>query len=190
MDIAMAPRAAEDISATIKDRKPDQSTTLKDAGEPAKVLEEPVPWGPSELWWEQGAAKSDFFGEISKESADPDRGTAAMYNFASMDEPHARFENPRELFVTLKKKVDERCSDINSSSGCLIVLEDLGRNWVEMLGLVLKIPPYFFELHWASPLMHTLGMNRLPLGQDPLQSFVLGYTELYPGVTIPKHQGV
>jgi hypothetical protein len=69
-----------------------------------------------------------------------------MYNFASLDGLPAKFETPRELFFALRARVDERYSDINSNRRYLIVLEDLGRNWVELLGSYLKIPPYF-ELH-------------------------------------------
>jgi hypothetical protein len=144
--------------------------------------------GPAEWWWGLENSKSDVYSQV-KTTESADRGTAAMYNFASLDDLPAKFETPRELFFALRAMVDERYSNINSNRRYLIVLEDLGRNWVELLGPYLKIPPYFFELHWANPLLHTMGMNRMPLGQDSQQIFVLGYTELHPGVTIPRDQG-
>lgn len=62
----------------------------------------------------------------------------------------------------------------------LIVLEDLGRDWVEIIGKVFHVPPRVFALHWASPSFHQRGKARVPLGQPAEEHFVLPYSEILP----------
>lgn len=62
----------------------------------------------------------------------------------------------------------------------LIVLEDLGRDWVETIGKVFHVPPRVFALHWASPTHYKLSRARVPLGQPAEEHFVLPYSEILP----------
>lgn len=62
----------------------------------------------------------------------------------------------------------------------LIVLEDLGRDWVETIGKAFHVPPRVFALHWASPTHYKLSRARVPLGQPAEEHFVLPYSEILP----------
>jgi len=62
----------------------------------------------------------------------------------------------------------------------LIVLEDLGRDWVETVGSAFHVPPRVFALQWASPSLYKRGSARVPLGQPAEEHFVLPYSELLP----------
>lgn len=62
----------------------------------------------------------------------------------------------------------------------LVVLEDLGRDWVETIGKAFRIPPRVFVLHWASPSLYKRGRARVPLGQPAEEHFVLPYSEILP----------
>lgn len=62
----------------------------------------------------------------------------------------------------------------------LIVLEDLGRDWVETIGELFHVPPYVFALHWASPSLYKSGRAHVPLGQPAEEHFVLPYSEILP----------
>lgn len=60
----------------------------------------------------------------------------------------------------------------------LIVLEDLGKDWVETIGKTFQVPVRVFALHWASPSLYKSGRARLPLGQPAEEHFVLPYSEI------------
>lgn len=62
----------------------------------------------------------------------------------------------------------------------LIVLEDLNKDWVEVIGKTFQIPVRVFALHWASPSLYKRGRARLPLGQPAEEHFVLPYSEILP----------
>lgn len=62
----------------------------------------------------------------------------------------------------------------------LVVLEDLGKDWVETVGKAFHIPPSVFALHWASPSLYKSGRARVPLGQPAEEHFVLPYSEILP----------
>ncbi|KAM7214440.1 putative magnesium and cobalt transport protein [Rhypophila decipiens] len=91
-------------------------------------------------------------------------------------------ENITEFASALEDLANKANSTDSSlkSSNTLIILEDLGKDWVEILGPVLKIPVYFFALHWAMPLKHLNGDIRLPVGQSPERHFILPYQQELP----------
>ncbi|KAH8754646.1 hypothetical protein F5883DRAFT_185377 [Diaporthe sp. PMI_573] len=62
----------------------------------------------------------------------------------------------------------------------LLVLEDLGRDWVEAIGVAFRIPVYFFALHWADPVDHAWGIARMPLGHRTREHNILRYRETLP----------
>lgn len=62
----------------------------------------------------------------------------------------------------------------------LVVLEDLGRDWVKTVGKAFHVPARVFALHWASPNLYKRGRARLPLGQPAEEHFVLPYSEILP----------
>jgi hypothetical protein len=68
----------------------------------------------------------------------------------------------------------------------VIVLEDLEGQRIEILGLGFNIPPYFFALHWCSPVDFMNDEAYLLLGQDPKQHFILSYQEIFPLMILRK----
>jgi hypothetical protein len=98
-------------------------------------------------------------------------------------------EYPQLLFI-LKDLVDYWMKEDEEKYGRLIILEDLAGDWVEMLGCHLGIPRSFFELHWATPEDHSLGIARVPLGQDPLYNFILSYTQIHQEKDITNDPGL
>lgn len=66
----------------------------------------------------------------------------------------------------------------------LIILEDLGHDWIEVLTAELGVPIDVFAQHWARPAHHNDGKVRVPLGQDVHRHYVLNYDQLH-AITIP-----
>lgn len=63
---------------------------------------------------------------------------------------------------------------------CLVVMEDLGADWVPCFAKWLQIPEHIFALHWAHPQDHLSGQVGVPLGTDPKQHFILQYKQPLP----------
>lgn len=59
----------------------------------------------------------------------------------------------------------------------LIVLEDLSRDWVLVLGSKLNIPPSFFALHYTRPEDLLLGNVRIPLGRSRHRHAIFSYPQ-------------
>jgi hypothetical protein len=67
-----------------------------------------------------------------------------------------------------------------SQERSLVILEDLGFEWIDVLATKLDVPLHVFAQHWASPIDHIKGRVRIPLGQDPHYHLVLNYDQLHP----------
>lgn len=81
---------------------------------------------------------------------------------------------------------------LNSSSykfRGLIILEDLGANYVSVLANRFRIPMSVFSNHWTLPDNHTLGRARVPLGQDARYHFVLNYVQEHSIIIPNKNKG-
>lgn len=88
--------------------------------------------------------------------------------------------NPfKEALETLPRRCD-RLAVPQFFDKQLVVLEDLGRDWVKTIGKAFHIPARVFALHWASPSLYKRGRARLPLGQPAEEHFVLPYSEILP----------
>jgi hypothetical protein len=61
----------------------------------------------------------------------------------------------------------------------MIILEDLARNYVEVLGTRLKIHPAIFAAHWGDPIENASSGKGLILGQPPRGSFVLQSPQMH-----------
>ena len=71
----------------------------------------------------------------------------------------------------------------------LVILEDLSRDWIEVLGPALNIPANVFALHYAKPDEHILGNVRIPLGKARHQHFILTYKQPLPIKIHSKRKG-
>jgi hypothetical protein len=141
-----------------------------------------------EPWWNRGLEIYDVAGfKTSIEGQEVNaqvRGRAAIWDFSTDGRhrltPPDEIPTPSALYDQLKKSP-------GGSGPCrrLIILEDLGRTWIEMLGSQFNIPPHVFALHWYSPYDLFLGRVQVPLGQDPLHHFILSYTQVQNKITTP-----
>ena len=61
----------------------------------------------------------------------------------------------------------------------LIILEDLPRNYVEVLGSQLRIHPAFFASHWVDPLTNRSSGKKFILNQPSRNSFVLQSPQMH-----------
>ncbi|GAP89061.2 putative magnesium and cobalt transport protein [Rosellinia necatrix] len=93
--------------------------------------------------------------------------------------PETNKEN-KEIRGDLTEFKEALSSAAKSDESCLVILENLGKQWIESLGCALKIPGYFFALHWARPVDHILGQVSIPLGQSPERHFILNYRQSLP----------
>lgn len=85
----------------------------------------------------------------------------------------------KEALETLPRRCD-RLAVPQFFDKQLVVLEDLGRDWVKTIGKAFHVPARVFALHWASPSLYKRGRARLPLGQPAEEHFVLPYSEILP----------
>jgi hypothetical protein len=86
---------------------------------------------------------------------------------------------------TFKQKIAEiAVCNPGSEKRSLVILEDLGMKWIDVLATTLRVPLHVFAQHWADPLSHIDGTVRVPLGQDPHYEMVLNYDQLHPVVLI------
>jgi hypothetical protein len=61
----------------------------------------------------------------------------------------------------------------------MIILEDLPRNYVEVLGSQLKIHPAFFAAHWSDPIKNRHSSRGLTLNQSSKESFILRSPQMH-----------
>jgi len=61
----------------------------------------------------------------------------------------------------------------------MIMLEDLARNYIEVLGTRLKIHPSLFAAHWRDPIRTGCAEKGLILGQPSRESFVLQSPQMH-----------
>ena len=125
-----------------------------------------------EAWWETrdrtNLLEEEFFADMMHQSStESSRGKAIILR--DLSEPtEVTLESPIELFRGF------------DHDRVLVILEDLGREFVERFGSQMGIPVHVFALHWARPEHHVLGQARLPVGQPPEQHFVLHYRQYLP----------
>jgi hypothetical protein len=62
----------------------------------------------------------------------------------------------------------------------LVILEDLGKEWVKKVAELFQVPLEVFAYHEVSPGDYATGRARLPLGERPEQHFFLPYRETLP----------
>jgi hypothetical protein len=68
-------------------------------------------------------------------------------------------------------------ADNSQGKRTLVVLEDLGLCWMDMLRSNLHVPVTVFARHWANPAYHNDGKVRVPLGQDFHTYYILNYNQ-------------
>lgn len=135
-----------------------------------------------EQWWNSAGSfdqelEMEFRECLSHSTVDP-FGRAAI---CTRDKTKVYTTEEGEAFETdLETLANEIPYNPSASDHTLIVLEDIGRHWIDILGPILGIPVYFFALHWAMPIKHLTGDIRLPAGQSPERHFILPYQQLLP----------
>jgi hypothetical protein len=142
-------------------------------------------------WWrtsdQYSRLENEFQNDLLEQGElEASRGKAYIYCGKSS------LGNPGEVIVTTEINTFRRTLDrlIDRPVSSLIILEDLGRYWVEWLGRVLDIPVYVFAQHWALPEDHILGGARPPIGQSVERHFVLNYTQTLPFKILNKSDGL
>lgn len=147
-------------------------TLFTDMTDPGSEIEE---------WWRRARIDNDleqeFCGDMKKQTAsEASRGRAMVITTEDMpaDKERLVHSDPEKLKEELDKKKNV------SKGGMLVILEDMGREFVEELGSCFDIPPDVFALHWARPEHHVLGQARLPVGEIPQRHFALHYRQYLP----------
>jgi hypothetical protein len=140
-------------------------------------------------------AELDFTAALARQTPEQrNDGRAAWieFNASGIDSSSARrFEGEHgveELGLLLRKYLDPlQNDDLMNGKECrgVIILEDLGSEWVSLLSSILGIPVSVFACHWALPEDHTLGRVRIPLGQDARYHFILNYVQDH-AIRIPR----
>jgi hypothetical protein len=76
----------------------------------------------------------------------------------------------------------------NGSRRRIIVLEGLPRNYIQVIGAKLRVPPDFFAAHWVSPAFSGNLVNRTPRGYDSKNRFMLSFPKIHQA-TVAAHPG-
>lgn len=71
------------------------------------------------------------------------------------------------------------------SRGKLVILEDLGYDWIEKISSTFGVPINVFAEHWANLAHHNDGKVRVPLGEDVHHHYILNYDQQH-AITIPE----
>jgi hypothetical protein len=133
-----------------------------------------------EQWWSSAASSLEIgFKRKTRTQNEEEslRGRAAVLTFLNGHAKLTRWGSPEDL----RRDILE-CQIIHPvlEQHRLVILEDLGRNWIEVLGPILQIPVYFFALHQASPTDHFFGRVHTPIGQPTYRHFILSYKQPLP----------
>jgi hypothetical protein len=101
-----------------------------------------------------------------------EEGQLAVIEFKGSAAPSVqRLESSRGL----RRYLDQSTDDIHQR---VFVLEGLPRNFIQILGAKLKVPPDFFASHWSCPVAGYL-LNRTPRHYDIKNRFVLAFPRLH-----------
>jgi hypothetical protein len=151
----------------------------------------------AESWWDtidlSSTLETEFQEAVNRQDDErAGRGKAAVVRFThdGVCQPSEIPESPKELHRYLNWHLDKISMNTESSPNCLVILEDLGRNWINVLGPTLQIPISVFALHWEKPEAHIQGDVRVPLGTSPDRHFILNYRQFLPLVISDKSRGL
>jgi hypothetical protein len=113
--------------------------------------------------------------------AQQNSGRAAVFEFGDKPEPFPKiffqFEALRDFLDNFRNGAEVRC---------VIVLEDLPRSFVEVLGSRLRIPPSFFGDHWVNP--DSPFTRRTLRHQDPRRRFMLKWRKLHRATIVGQKE--
>jgi hypothetical protein len=121
-----------------------------------------------------------------QEGASREKGRAAALHFFSDGEVSTTtFSGSSDLQQYLDAGTNNKTFDGNASPSVyqplrrMIILEDLPRNYVEILGSRLQIHPRFFAAHYSCPIKTGSTGKGLILGQPSRGSFVLQSPQMH-----------
>lgn len=119
----------------------------------------------------------DFISNLSTQTGSfREEGRAAVVEFSDGAKPKVyRVQTSR----VLRRYFDEP-SGSNPIMRRLFILEGLPRNFIQVLGARLRVPPVFFSAHWAEP-GGFLGylVNRTPRHCDHRNQFSLSFIKMH-----------
>lgn len=92
---------------------------------------------------------------------------------------------PEEMEFFTKEKGNISTIRHPTPRGKLVILEDLGYDWIEKISSTFGVPINVFAEHWANPAHHNDGKVRVPLGEDVHHHYILNYDQQH-AITIPE----
>lgn len=142
----------------------------------------------SETYWSliEKTQEKDFpeFVQAMRLQDDTERERGRVIVFRSEDkfpssETKETIHSSRQLKDYLDDIVKSQQSDSAKGTRHLYVLEDPGRNKIEILGSRLGIPPAFFRAHWMDPDSNSVIIDQLAQSLKFCQCFRLKYPQLH-----------
>jgi hypothetical protein len=155
-----------------------------------------IPW-----WTSREGARNDFeiyfLAALARQSPEQrSDGRAAWIEFGPLHGSEKAFglqfsgaHGVEGLKDELENFLERGKSNESTDHRAVIILEDLGSNWVSLLARKLGVPMSVFACHWALPEDHTLGLVRMPLGQDARYHFILNYVQDHAVLIPNKNKG-
>ena len=116
---------------------------------------------------------------FEQDAAEQEQGRAALLSFPIDGGPAiaTQFQTSDELRTHLDCVANEDLSE--NSYRRLYLLEDIGRNYVEVLGSRLRIPPAFFGAQYTNPSFTIPLVDPETLSHDPSRYFLLKYRQIH-----------
>jgi hypothetical protein len=148
-------------------------TASQPAGKSKERQRERSPLGlPDSRWQPISGLENEFYNSIQSQTTSEKReGRAVIFNLSAGGLPPTEVPSVEEF-----RKIVGTLGSTNSQRH-LIILEDLGFDWVQPLLTELHVPEDVFAQHWAGPAYHSEGRARVPLGQDIHRHYILGYEQ-------------
>lgn len=128
-------------------------------------------------WWEScdrhNHYEHEFHERVKGQSPDQQRrGRAEILSFGVGSVLRKQCSSSSEF---LDGVLD--CARFDNDQHRLIIMEDLAKDWIDVLGPILRIPVFFFALHLQKIEYHDLGRARAPIGNPLQHHFILNYRQ-------------
>ncbi|KXH34272.1 hypothetical protein CNYM01_01077 [Colletotrichum nymphaeae SA-01] len=135
------------------------------------------------LYWEflkstQSEPYPNFVQYLSQQKSTlRDEGRAAIIHFEDQHKPTVTIcHTPTKLGKQLDRSADSRVPVRR-----LMVLEGLSKQFVQVLGARLRVPPGLFSAHWTATGAFVGNLvNRAPRQYDPQTQFLVSFSKLHP----------
>ncbi|KAJ5692135.1 hypothetical protein N7462_001558 [Penicillium macrosclerotiorum] len=134
-----------------------------------------------ETYWSllNSTLKENYPGFLShlsdQEGSFAEEGQLAVLEFKDAQVATAPVVRTLETSRALKRYLNQPPNDVKQRA---FILEGLPRNFIQILGEDLKVPPDFFAAHWSCPIVGSL-LNRTPRHYDVKNRFILRFPRLH-----------